>query len=290
MTFAQRQLTISFSLDSGTFDGSNNTVTLSGYRAHALVQHAGGPSDGTLDLTIYGMKQSIMNQLATLGQRYNLLTKNTIVVQAGDKNGGTPSTVFIGYIISADADFNAQPEVSFHVTAHTLGPQAVAPVAASSFRGSADVATIMQSLATTMGLQFENSGVQGKLMNPYFSGSAKSQMRDCARAAGINATVIDGKLCIWPKRGFRNGQVPLVSPDTGMKGYPTFNALGIMVETLYNPSIGFGQKINVQSSLPPANGEFTVYRLDHDLASELPGGNWHSTILAFNPKLPVPVQ
>jgi hypothetical protein len=290
MTFVQRQLSISFSLGNGTFDGSNNTVTLSGYRAHALVSHAGGPSDGTLNLTIRGMKPDQMNKLATLGVRFNIVGNNKIVVTAGDKNGGTPSTVFIGYIIDAAADYNAQPEVAFIVTAHTLGPQAVAPATASSYRGPADVATIMQNLATQMGLKFENSGVQSKLPNSYFSGSARSQMRQCAENAGINATVIDGTLAIWPKRGSRNGQIPLVSPDTGMIGYPTFDAMGVMVETLYNPSIGFGQKIKVQSSILAANGEYTIYRLDHDLTGELPGGPWRSRIFTWNPKSPVPVQ
>jgi hypothetical protein len=290
MTFAQRQLSISFSLDSGTFDGNNNTATLSGYRAHALIEHAGGPSDGTLDLTIYGMKQSMMDQLSTLGMQINLVPKNTIVVTAGDKGAGGGSTVFLGYILAAYADFKGQPEVAFHVTAHTGLPQAVAPAQASSYRGSTDVATIMQSLATMMGLRFENSGVQGKLVNPYFSGSAKSQMRKCADAAGINATIIDGTLAIWPRGGFRNGQIPLVSPDTGLKGYPSYTAYGIMLETLYNPSIGFGQKIQVHSSLKPANGEWAVYSLSHDLAAETPGGNWHSTILAYNPKFPTPVK
>ena len=40
-------------------------------------------------------------------------------------------------------------------------------------------------------------------------------------------------------------------------------------------SIGLGHKIQIQSSLTPANGEYTVYRLDHDLSAELPGGRWH---------------
>jgi hypothetical protein len=290
MTFLRRRLNITFSLDSGTFDGSNNTTTLTGYRAHALVNHAGGPSDGTLDLTVYGMKRSMMDQLSTLGMQINLVPKNTISVSAADDSNSNGSTVFVGYILAAYSDFHGQPEVAFHITAHTGLPQAVAPAAASSYRGSTDVATIMQSLATMMGLRFENSGVQAKLMNPYFSGSAKSQMRKCADAAGINASIIDGALCIWPRNGARNGQIPLVSKDTGMEGYPTYTAYGIMVSTLYNPSIGMGQKINVQSDLKPACGEWAVYWLNHDLQSEMPNGRWHTQILAYNPKFPTPVK
>jgi hypothetical protein len=34
-----------------------------------------------------------------------------------------------------------------------------------------------------------------------------------------------------------------------------FTELGLMLETLYNLSIGFGQKIKLQSGLQPASGE-----------------------------------
>jgi hypothetical protein len=53
-----------------------------------------------------------------------------------------------------------------------------------------------------------------------------------------------------------------VSSKTGMEGYPTYTAYGIMLSTIYNPSIGFGQKIKVESTLKPANGEWAVYGLE----------------------------
>jgi hypothetical protein len=140
-----------------------------------------------------------------------------------------------------------------------------------------------------MGLAFENSGVTGKLSNPYFPGSARSQAQACARAAGISMIIDNGKLAIWPKNGSRNGAVPLISPQTGMIGYPSYTALGIMLKTLFNPSIGFGGKIKVQSELPAACGEWAVYSLDHDLEAMMPNGRWFSTVMAYNPKYPTPI-
>jgi hypothetical protein len=289
VTFQRRRLDISITLATGTFDGDNNQSTLKGYRAHASIQHAGGPSDGELDLTVWGMKQSMMDQLSTLGMQINLIPKNAVTVTAGNDDD-LGSLAFSGYILSAYADMRGQPDVSFRMTAHTGLPQSVIPATATSYRGSADVATIMSSLATQMGLKFENSGVNTKLSNPYYPGSYKSQMRACAEDAGINATIYNGTLCIWPKNGSRNGQIPLVSSKTGMEGYPTYTAYGIMLSTIYNPSIGFGQKIKVESTLKPANGEWAVYGLDHDLMSEVPNGRWHSQVLAYNPKYPTPVK
>jgi hypothetical protein len=285
----QRRLATTFQLNSGDFgNGAGNVATLKGYRASARVSHAGGPSDGTLDLTIWGCSATVIAQIATLGAKLNLAPKNTVVLAAGDNNG-TPTTVFLGYILQAWADFGAQPEVPLHITAHTGLPQSVIPAIATSYRGSVDVGTIMSGLATSMGLKFENSGVQVQLRNPYFAGSYKSQMRECAEAAGINATIINGTLAIWPKFGFRNGAIPMVSKETGMIGYPSYTDLGIMLKTIFNPSIGFGQKINVQSSLQQATGEWVVYGLGHALDEEmLEGGQWETEILAYSPKRATP--
>jgi len=277
--------------------GGADTVIIENLRMSAEVLHAGGPSDGTLDLTIYGLTKSTINRLSTLGMQINLVPKNLIVLEAGQDDGAggfaNGAAVFQGYILAAYANFNAQPEVSFHISAHTLAPQAVIPAAASSFKGSADVATIMSGFATQLGLKFENNGVAGKLTNAYFSGSAKTQAQDCVDAAGIAWNHGEGGvLAIWPKNGSRGGQIPLIAPppDGGMKGYPTYTAYGISVETLYNPSIGFGQQVKVQSSLQAASGTWAVYGLSHHLESEMPDGKWFSTVLCYNPKFPVPVE
>jgi hypothetical protein len=267
-----------------------DTVVIEKLRMSAEILHAGGPSDGTLDLTVYGLSESTINKLSTLGMQLNLVPKNQIVLEAGDDQSGM-GTVFTGFVLSAFGDFNASPDVSFHISAHTLAPQAVIPAKASSFKGSADVATIMSGFATQLGLKFENNGVNGKLSNAYFSGSAKTQAQACVDAAGIAWNHGEGGvLAIWPKNGSRNGQVPVVSKDTGMKGYPTYTAYGISVETLYNPSIGFGQQIQVQSRIQAASGTWAVYGLSHHLESEMPNGNWFSTVLGYNPKFPVPVE
>jgi len=293
VAFVRRKIDVTFSLSPDAKDtkfvGTNSsTVKLSGLRCSAKISKAGGPSDCTMDLTIWGMTKSQMNQLSTLGMQINLVPKNEVVLEAGDDKTGM-TTVFVGYILAAYADFKSAPEVSFHISAHAGLPQSVIPAVASSFKGSADVATIMASLATKMGFEFENNGVDAKLSNPYFSGSYRTQAQACAEAAGITVFFDLRKLIIWPKNGSRGGQIPIVSPATGMKGYPSYTAYGIMLETLFNPSINFGNKIKVESDLPAACGEWAVYNLDHALEAEMPNGQWFSTIFAYNPKFPTPV-
>ena len=169
-----------------------------------------------------------------------------------------------------------------YIQAHTYQYIAVAPADALSYSGSASVATIMSNLAMRMGLSLENNGVNVSLSNPTFGGSLVAQMRACARAANIYAQIdqVRSVLAIWPKNGSRSGAPVMVSPQTGLVGYPRFGLRQIQFKTLFNPSLVTGRRVQVQSSLQPACGIFTVIGLDIDVAAEEPNGPWFSTVTA----------
>jgi hypothetical protein len=72
MSFVQRQLRATFRLTDGVFDGGGNSLTLSyPTRMSAHVTNMGGPASAQLELSIWGMSLSQMNQLTTLGTRWN---------------------------------------------------------------------------------------------------------------------------------------------------------------------------------------------------------------------------
>lgn len=282
MSFAERRIRLTFVLGEGSFGNSGqNTVVVEGLRATAKIIKAGGPSMGTALMQVFGMKLAIMNRLSTLGMTVTLLRRNSITVEAGDL-GGTMSIVFIGTIRDAYGDFSAQPQVPFVIEAHAGLIDAIAPAPPSSYRGPVDVATVMSSLATHMGLSFENNGVNAKLPTSYFPGSAREQALACVRAASIEWNGGDnGKLAIWNVGQGRGGEAPLISPATGLVGYPAYTSKGIQIKCLFNPSIGFGSKINVQSSLTPACGTWVVYKLQHDLDALVFRGKWFSVVDAY---------
>jgi hypothetical protein len=297
MSFVKRRIEVTFTLandpasnEPKTFtESGTNTVTVKGLRVSATIVKAGGPAMATMQMQIYGLTLSLMNQLSTLGVVIQLVPRNVVTVTAGDDETGL-ATVFVGNITEAWADFQSAPDVPFHVNAHTLSAAAVIPASPSSFAGSTDVTTIMSGLATQMGLSFENNGVTATLANPYFYGSARDQALACVRAAGISWNGGDnGVLAIWPRNGARGGAVPLVSPQTGMIGYPSFTAYGIALKTVFHRSIGFGAKIRVESSLKPACRTWAVYDLGHRLESLVIGGAWESIIKAYDPNFPAPV-
>jgi hypothetical protein len=88
-------------------------------------------------------------------------------------------------------------------------------------------------------------------------------------------------MAILPKNSSRGGVVPIISPDTGLVGYPSYVGPGMIgLKTIYNPSIRFMANVNVQSSLTPANGLWRVTKLVHELESRTIDGKWFTQIEA----------
>jgi hypothetical protein len=290
MSFVQRKLKSTFVLGTGNFGlQGQNQLELSGLRTTSDVIYAGGLGVGTLDLAIYGMTLSHMNQLSTLGMVYSEVRRNSITLDAGDDKNGM-ATVFQGIILNAWPDMNAMPNVPFRITAMAQLLTAVAPSSVVNVKGSADAATLLAGLALKMNppCRFENNGVSVKLQNPYYDGSAFNQAQQIVRHAGIEWNSCEkGILAIWKPGQTRGGTTIILSKDTGMVGYPTATSNGLSVRTIWNPSISLGTRIQVKTTLKLAagSGEFSVYKIDHHLDAYTPNGRWFSDIQSTPPAL-----
>ncbi len=65
--------------------------------------------------------------------------------------------------------------------------------------------------------------------------------------------------------------------------HPTFNSVGIIVRTLFQPTLEHGKLIQVQSSIQPACRTWRVYKLTYALSSETPNGPWFQDVWAGVP-------
>jgi hypothetical protein len=277
-TFTKRRLDLTITLGDGEFgDTVGDTVTLTGLRMTADAVKPGGESMGTLQLRVYGLSQSMMNRLTVIGQIGRMKPSNTVLLAAGDDIGGMRS-VFYGTIFNAWADYSSAPGAVFNIFANAGMDLALKPVGATSYQGAADAAVMLADFAKEGGLAFENNGVSVPLSNAYFPGTTLSKIRACARAADINYFIDLGTLAIWPKGSARKGEKILISPETGLIGYPALSSAGMTIQTIFNPVIRIGDDIRVESSIEMARGEFNVIDFSHSLASELSGGPWFTTI------------
>lgn len=311
-SFVQRALTFTITLGQGQFGATGyNTVKLTGLRAVVTIQKSGFPSMDQAQIRIYGVQPSIMNQINTLGMQPGMVRVfNTVTIEAGDAVNGM-AVVYCGNIQDSYQSFDEAPETSLNINCLTGFVAALQPVPPISFPGSADVATLMSGLATTMGMSFENNGVVVHVQSPYLAGTALEQAHALARMANIEmyidpvptpgAAVSPGSatLAIWPKTGTRGGAIPLISAaDGSLIGYPQYRDQGMFVRCLFNPNLKLNGKVQIKSTVGNAapvtsgsginttaiagspNGIWYIKGpLSYNLAAQMPGGPWFCDVV-----------
>lgn len=278
MSYTRRILDVEFELGEGSFgESGSNKVSLTGLRVQAIIKKAGQAGMNTADIRVFGLPPSVVRNITTLGKVLTGTKVNTVTLKAGDETG--TAVVFTGTIQTAFQDYNAAPDVSVVIGAYTGILDALKPLPPSSFKGGADAATIIAGLATQMGYAFQNNGVSVQLSNQYLAGTGRDQALKCAEAANINIAFDDATIAIWPKNQARTGSAVVLSPTTGMIGYPAWMDTSIVVRSLYNPAFVFGCPIIIQdSAVENANGGWKIFSLTHELESETPGGKWFTTM------------
>lgn len=300
----KRKIRVTIILGEGAFGddpaSTNNTVTLEGYRVTAEIQKGGLPSLDKASIRIYGLSQSMINKLTRVGVPFMQIRNNRITVEAGDDKTGM-SQVFSGIIQTSFGDYKGAPDVALQVMAAAGILGLVKPVKPLSYPQGADVATIVADIAASMDMAFINHGVNVTLPTCYFPGTAIDQLRAVKLAANFHVgftggaqdqaapvnldTVASGTpppggfIEIWPINGSRGGLVPLISPKTGLVGYPDYNDLGVGITTIYQPGLAYGGRFNLQSSVEPACGIWYVQQLAYTLESEQDGGAWFQQVV-----------
>ena len=273
----KKQLRFVITLGTGKFGSSNNdTITLQGFRATADIDKAGGMMMGTLRAKIYGVKQQDMNSVTTLQWKPGTLIPNTVEVYAID--GPAETLVFAGNIVNAWADYQRMPDVFLHIQAQSAFFNALKAIPPRSFKGGVDVASVMAQIARDLGYTFENNGVTTRLVDVYLPNTGMEQAKDLARAAGCDLYLDDKILAITPPNVPRKVIIPLISPASGLVGYPTFDGVGVNFQTLFNPAVTFGGSVKLVTDVQQAAGEWVVTSVGHRLESEKPGGAWFSSI------------
>lgn len=276
----EKNLKFIITLGNGNFGGAGNQITLEGFRASVSIDKAGGSQMGTLRAQIWGVNQSNMNACVTYPfQPGKQAIFNTIQVFAIDGNQET--VVFTGNIVIAWGNYQNMPDVFLEIQAQSTYAAQMSTAIPRSYKGQIDVATAMSQIANQMGLTFENNGVTAQLSNQYLPNTALEQAKTLANAAGCWLYIDAGVLAITPAYTPRKtNSVPLISRDTGLKGYPTFDSTGVHFDALFNPAVIFGGAITLDTSIPQAAGTWIVTSVALKLESEKYNGAWFMTIRA----------
>lgn len=279
-----KKLRIVITLGDGSF-GDSDQITIENHRASLNISNAGGLQMGQLTGNIYGLRVQDMDAITSYARYFGAFKPNTIVVYAID--GKQESLVFTGNIVTAWAEYGGMPDVCLNIQAQSAAVNMLKAVPPRSFKGTIDVPNVMAQIAGSMGYGFKNNGVAATLEDVYLANTGMEQARELARQANIELIEgVDKTLTITPKgKAIENGPKPLLSKDTGMIGYPTYDGVTVICRTLYNPAIHLYNLVTIQTDVKRANGDWLVLSIDHSLDSEMPDGQWFSVFRAVNPAL-----
>jgi hypothetical protein len=286
--YVRRKIDVTFRIAQGPEDQppkSFQSVKLSGLRCAVAVETQGLGNMPSAQIRVQGMTKSLMNQISTIGLLAARARRDFVRIEVGDDTNGM-GLLYDGTIGEAWGDFSSMPDVSLLVQSYVGLRDAGLDVTPLTFNGPTDIVTIMSSLAAQLGYQFENNGVKGIILSsPYFPGSPRDQIKAAASAANIGwEIVLEGnKLVIWNKGAGRGTLVPLISPATGLIGYPGFTASGVTLNMRYNPNVVSQGTIKVESEIVPAQGTWIVRKVVHVVQSETPGGAWSTQCEAMRP-------
>jgi len=305
----KKYLRVECTLSTGKFGSvAKDTIVLDGYSVRADIRRSVGFIMGSLSAKIYGLSASDLNSLTVTQWTEGYINRNKIKIIAID--GKMESIVFYGDIINAWANYSSMPDVYLEVEAQNhytkktdvipkpstkecvkkLGN--IGPTDVISIKDNVPIDKVFQIIADSLCLQYENrSGIDMELSNVYLKGSPLDQLSTMHDFFDIDFYIDETVLAIVPKGTPRvltnqnsstesGGRIPIISPKTGLIGYPTFNGFMAFINVLYNPEIVFGGKIIVETSVPQANGEWFVMSINHKLDSETPDGVWYSELMA----------
>ncbi len=282
-SYGEKYLRTTLILPAANFPGtSSNTLTLTGYRASAVIQGA-ALYPNALDLTIYGMRETDMNAVTILwsASKPTEVQTRALVTLEASPDGSAWTQVFEGQFVQAQPDYRQVPYACLRAQAITGNGLQLESVPPTSYRGATSIAQVAQFLASQMGFALENNGVTGNLSSPYYPGTYMDQFRQLCEHANLDF-YFDGNatLAICPKNKPRQGKtVPVFSPSSGLRGFPTIQQYGIHVETLFTPALSLGGEIQIQGSIvPSANGAWLPKMVRHELESLMPDGAWFTSM------------
>ncbi len=300
--FQERSLKFIFRkipLDNGAprnFADGSNTIILEGHRAQVSININSGGFWGGCSGSIINVDDALVNELSTLGiypKPTGTVHKLAIVAGNGktSQKMQTFSKVFEGYIETAAADYNSQPDPAFIFTATAGGGLNLLPCVPVSFSGEVKVVDIFKTIVANINhfssaddpliSSFENLGVDGVEKNPYYFGDGRRQLSECAENNNVDMILSNGVLTIWPKNTNKpvNDKPIMLSKLNGMIGYPRYSQQGVIVETVYRNDLSFTRPYYVDSNIKKASGRYEkVVRITHNLTCKSPGGPWSSEI------------
>ncbi|MEQ4624735.1 baseplate hub protein [Providencia manganoxydans] len=261
---------------------NKNKLSATGLRISAEITNGNGVPSPSARVRVYGLPIETMSKLLRIKWREVTALKNSITIEAGEQ-GEDLVTAFKGGITFAYPDLAEAPNVSLVVTAQTAVLENMQSTAAESYEDSQEVINIMGNICQRMGYTLEDNGVSQQLDNVYLCNSDIKKIQWLAESANLDLYVESNHIAVTNKGQPRKIKIPVITPDTGLIGYPTPTMQGIQFQCFYDPLIRFGGLVRIKDSLiDVCNGDWLIYGVRAMLETESDSARWFMDVAAYD--------
>lgn len=247
-----------FSVLVGT--NSGDAIDLSELRVLFSIRRGDYQTPNSADVRIFNVSDRTANRVRSEGTRiaihagydgnYGLLFDGTIKQPRKGRIDAKDSYIDI---TAADGD----QAYNYSVIALSLAAGSTPDDAVQAFVGSMARQGISQGYVPELST---NGGVRGRV----FYGMTRDELREWAEVQDALWSIQDGRLTLVPKTSYIPGEVPVISPATGLIGVPEQTPNGIELRTLLNPALKIGERLKLDSTI-------NLYRYSLDVQSQATG-------------------
>jgi len=243
--------------------GTEDALDLSDLRFIFRIKRGDTQTPNTLRVRVYNVSEQ--TALRTMKE----FTR--VVLQAGYE--GNYGIIFDGTIIQVRIGRENQTDTYVDITAadgdsaYNFGFVNQTLAAGATMRDVVDASMkAMEKKGVTRGYMAfltEQRLARGKVM----FGLARKFMEGVARTTQSVWSIQDGKAVLWPETSYNPGDIPVISPQTGLVGLPEQTSNGITARMLLNPSVKIGTLIQLK------NEAIQLYEYNPDIKQQSENGN-----------------
>ena len=255
----------------------NNRISSTGLAVSTSLAYGNGAITPTAQITVYGLPMDKMLKLMRVQWNTMQALLNTVRIEVGNE-GENLSIAYEGNITQATIDANAAPNIPLIITSQMamVDKSKVAPPYTVDKDVSIDVADIVEALCIVMGYEFTNDGVSHMITSTMIEGSDLEKIQKLAIACDFDLYVDQKVIAICKKGTARTLEIPVLSPSTGLIGYPVPDIKGVAFSCVYNPKIKFGGVVTIKDSAigGVVNQDWRLYGFTAQLEANIPNGKW----------------
>ena len=223
-----------------TSENEYNQLQSTGLRVSCNIINGNGAVSPTANIQIYGLALDKMLKLMRIQWNTMGAVQNTILIEAGEE-GSELFKVYSGNITFAKIDMANAPNVSLNIESQSAIVDSLLPVQSKIFEANTDAAAMIEDICKDMGYRFENNGASKIIADGgTYNGTRINMIKSIADAADFDLYIEQNNIAICPKGGPRKIPVPIISPKTGLVGYPIPDVRGVSFKAFYDPLIRFG--------------------------------------------------